>query len=75
MSMDRRTNPAAIPPRVFMNCRLCWQRIRLQADRVERLETGGYAYRCQQCENSFLLRQDDIDALGVDVEPTAETES
>jgi hypothetical protein len=58
-------NSAPTPPRVFMNCRLCWERIQLDASRVETLETGGFAYRCQHCENSFLLRLDDIVALGV----------
>jgi predicted SprT family Zn-dependent metalloprotease len=48
-----------------MNCRLCWERIQLEAGRVETLETGGFAYRCQNCENSFLLRLQDIVALGV----------
>jgi hypothetical protein len=48
-----------------MNCRLCWDRIQLESGRVEHLETGGYAYRCQICGNSFLLRLDDIVALGV----------
>ena len=66
--MDRRTNPSPTPPRVFMNCRLCWERLQLEPARVERLETGGFAYRCQHCENSFLLRLDDIVALGVDDE-------
>ncbi|MEY2446724.1 MAG: hypothetical protein QOH79_200 [Acidimicrobiaceae bacterium] len=72
MSMDRRSNPSPTPPRVFMNCRLCWERIQLEAGRVEHLETGGYAYRCQRCENSFLLRLDDIMALGVAGEPASE---
>ena len=49
-----------------MNCRLCWQRIELLADRVEPLEPGRYAYRCQRCSNSFLIRLEDILALGVD---------
>jgi predicted SprT family Zn-dependent metalloprotease len=65
MSMDRRSNPSPTPPRVFMNCRLCWERIQLETSRVEELETGGFAYRCQKCENSYLLRLDDIVALGV----------
>ncbi|MEY2451037.1 MAG: hypothetical protein QOD92_611 [Acidimicrobiaceae bacterium] len=73
--MDRRSNPAPAPPRVFMNCRLCWERIQLDATRAERLETGGYAYRCQKCENSFLLRLDDIVALGVAGESTTESDA
>jgi hypothetical protein len=73
--MDRRFNPSPTPPRVFMNCRLCWERIQLEAPRVERLETGGYAYRCQQCENSFLLRLDDIMALGVTEESATESDA
>jgi hypothetical protein len=69
--MDRRSNPSPTPPRVFMNCRLCWERMQLDASRVEQLETGGYAYRCKHCENSFLLRLSDIVALGVaDESPT-----
>ena len=73
--MDRRTNPAPTPPRVFMNCRLCWERIQLDSARVEPLETGGYAYRCQQCENSYLLRLQDIVALGVAEDTTASSDT
>jgi hypothetical protein len=49
-----------------MNCRLCWERLELKAERVEPLEPGRYAYRCQACENSFLVRLEDILTLGVD---------
>jgi len=73
--MDRRSNPSPSPPRVFMNCRLCWERIQLDPARVESLETGGYAYRCQQCENSYLLRLADIVALGVAGESTTESDA
>jgi hypothetical protein len=71
--MDRRTNPPSTPPRVHMNCRLCWERLQLTADRVEKLEMGGYAYRCQACENSFLIRLEDILALGVEEGPATES--
>ena len=73
--MERRSNPAPTPPRVFMNCRLCWDRIQLDAARVETLETGGYAYRCQKCDNSFLLRLADIVALGVAEESSTESDA
>ena len=73
--MDRRTNPSPTPPRVFMNCRLCWERIQLDSARVEPLETGGYAYRCQHCENSYLLRLQDIVALGVADETTSTSDT
>jgi len=75
MSMDRRSNPSPTPPRVFMNCRLCWDRIQLEPSRVEQLETGGYAYRCQKCDNSYLLRLQDIVALGVADEPTPSSDT
>lgn len=52
-----------------MNCRLCWERIQLDAAHVEPLEDGGFAYRCQQCDNSFLLRMEDIVTLGVTPQP------
>jgi len=52
-----------------MNCRLCWQRLQLEANRVEPLEDGGFAYRCQRCDNSFLLRLEDIFTLGVAFQP------
>ena len=72
MSLDRRSNPSPTPPRVYMNCRLCWGRIQLEASRVEQLDNGGYAYRCQLCDNSYLLRLQDIVALGVEDEaPTS----
>ena len=70
--MERRTNPRATAPQVYMNCRLCWERIELKPDRVEPLEPGRYAYRCQHCSSSFLIRLEDILALGVDDEPAAE---
>lgn len=73
--MDRRSNPPPTPPRVYMNCRLCWERIQLDAGRVEHLETGGYAYRCQICENSYLLRLEDILALGVVDEPASSSDT
>jgi hypothetical protein len=60
--------PPQMDARVFMNCRLCWERIRLQLDRVQVLETG-FAYRCQRCDNSFLLRLEDILAIGSDDQP------
>jgi predicted SprT family Zn-dependent metalloprotease len=72
--MERRTNPAPTAPRVFMNCRLCWERIQLEAPRVETLEAG-FAYRCQKCENSFLLRLADIVALGVAGESSTEPDA
>jgi hypothetical protein len=57
-----------------MNCRLCWERIELAADRIEPLEAGRYAYHCQNCENSFLLRSDDGGALGLNESGDDESE-
>src|SRR5204863_5031694 len=71
---DRRTNPRPNSSRVFMNCRLCWDRLKLEAARVERTETG-YAYRCPNCENSFLLRYDDVLAIGAVPEESETLES
>lgn len=62
---DRRANPTPPKSPVFMSCRLCWRRIQLEIDRVEPIESG-YAYRCQHCESSFLLRRQDILALGLE---------
>jgi hypothetical protein len=73
--MERRMNPGPTPPRVFMNCRLCWERLQLDGARVERLDNGGYAYRCQRCENSFLLRLDDIVALGIAEDSPTESDA
>jgi hypothetical protein len=61
--------PQTAPP-VFMNCRLCWERIQLHLDRVEVVETG-FAYHCQRCDNSFLLRLEDILAIGSDGKPVS----
>ena len=64
--------PPSSESRVFMNCRTCWERIQLEPSRVERTESG-YAYRCQHCEGSFLLRVEDalaIDAGGEQAPPT-----
>ena len=72
---ERRTTPPSTSPRVYMNCRLCWQRIELLADRVEPLEPGRYAYRCQHCSNSFLVRLEDILTLGVGDKPADEPDS
>jgi hypothetical protein len=63
--MDRRNKPPSPQGPVYMNCRLCWERIELKADRIEPLEAGRYAYHCQHCENSYLLRSDDVIALGL----------
>ena len=54
-----------------MNCRLCWERLQLEAGRVERLDPGAYAYRCQECECSFLLRLADVIELGLEPEPAS----
>ena len=70
--MERRTNPRSTAPTVHMNCRLCWERIELKPERVEPLEPGRYAYRCQHCSSSFLVRLEDILALGVEDEPADE---
>ena len=60
---DRRTSakPAA-PGAVYMDCRLCWRRIRLDFDRVEIVQWE-VVYRCPHCESTFLIRREDTDAF------------
>ena len=72
--MDRRNSPPPASGPVYMNCRLCWERIEIQAVNIEPLEAGRYAYRCQECGNSFLLRVNDVIALGLLDRPDDESE-
>lgn len=65
VSRERRWHRPSSPAGLFMNCRLCWQRIRLQPERVVLLDDGLIAYQCQYCESSCLIRTDDAVALGV----------
>jgi anti-anti-sigma factor len=58
--MKRRAGPRSI----FVDCRLCWRRIKLLAERMEIVE-GKVVYRCQHCHSPFLVRADDAAALGV----------
>jgi hypothetical protein len=63
--IDRRTAPRfATPGSIYMDCRLCWQRIRLEPDRVQILHWE-YVYRCHYCDMTFLIREEDAVALGV----------
>lgn len=61
---DRRKNRRVDSSHIFINCRLCWRRIKLEPDRIE-LTNNATAYRCQMCESSFLIRYEDAVALGV----------
>lgn len=44
-------------------CKVCWDRIPLQRERIE-IADGRVYYRCQSCEGSFLVRWEDAVALG-----------
>ena len=62
---DRRANRNRAPSgAIFVDCRLCWRRIKLQADQVE-IVGGTVVYRCQECESPFLVRSDDAASLGL----------
>ncbi|MEY2448470.1 MAG: hypothetical protein QOH79_1946 [Acidimicrobiaceae bacterium] len=64
-SADRRTahrRPAT--GSIFLDCRLCWRRIKLRPERVEVVDNT-VVYRCQDCESPFLIRWDDAAGLGV----------
>lgn len=68
---DRRTNPRTAPPgAAYMDCRLCWRRIKLEPERVEIVDYQ-VAYRCQHCDSSFLIRRGDAVSIGADVAPIA----
>jgi len=61
---ERRHRGAHTPDDVYMNCRLCWKRIKLDPERVE-VSNWQIVYRCQLCDSTFLIRTDDAIALGV----------
>jgi anti-anti-sigma factor len=52
------------PGSIFVDCRLCWRRIKLQPERVEIVD-GRVVYRCQHCDAPFLVRSDDAASLGI----------
>jgi hypothetical protein len=47
-----------------MDCRQCWRRIKLDPTRVE-IDNSEVVYRCQNCEQTFSIREADAAALGV----------
>jgi len=61
---DRRNAQRSGTRPIYVDCRLCWRRIKLDPDRIE-ITDGRIVYRCQHCESPFLVRADDADALGV----------
>ena len=62
---DRRTAARpATPGAIYLDCRLCWRRLKLEAERVEVVHWE-YVYRCPHCDSTFLIREDDAAALGV----------
>jgi anti-anti-sigma factor len=61
-SPDRRINRTTTSADIFVNCRLCWHRVQLEANRVE-ISDSQVVYRCQQCDNTFLIRAADAASL------------
>jgi uncharacterized C2H2 Zn-finger protein len=62
---NRRTRATgATPGSIYMDCRLCWRRMKLEADHVE-IVHWEIVYRCPHCDSTFLIRQEDADGLGV----------
>jgi hypothetical protein len=63
--INRRTTASIeTPGSVYLDCRLCWRRIKLAADRVE-IVHWEIVYRCPHCDSTFLIRQQDASTLGV----------
>ena len=60
----RKSAPPSAPDGVFMDCRQCWRRIKLDPTRVE-IDNSQVVYRCQNCEQTFSIREADAAALGI----------
>ena len=63
MEGDRRKTT---PPSdgVFVDCRICWRHIKLDPTRVE-IDNSQVVYRCQNCGETFAIRESDAEALGM----------
>ena len=60
----RRKAPPSAPDGVYIDCRLCWRHIKLDPTRVE-IDNSQVVYRCQNCEQTFAIREADAAALGL----------
>jgi len=60
----RRNAPPSAPDGVYIDCRLCWRHIKLDPKRVE-IDNSRVVYRCQNCGETFAIRDTDAAALGV----------
>ena len=60
--LDRRKGARPSGPEVFIDCRACWRRIKLDPTRVE-IDNGQVVYRCQSCEGQFAIRESDASGL------------
>ena len=64
LAEDRRRASRSGTGPIRVDCRLCWRRIELDAERIEIAE-GRIVYRCQHCDSPFLIRADDAESLGL----------
>ena len=63
MEGDRRKGTPP-PDGVFVDCRVCWRHIKLDPTRVE-IDNSQVVYRCQNCDETFAIRESDAAALGM----------
>ena len=61
---DRRQASPLSGDGVYIDCRVCWRHIKLDPTRVE-IDSAQVVYRCQNCGETFAIRDDDAIALGV----------